>query len=157
MANKKYKLTDGNYWATDGIHDFGQNKTQREINAALVQADSELSGAINSLPVGKVYHVGTGQTYTTLRAGLEAATQQKNSVVYVHTGTYDLTQEFATELSGNMSSYTGLKPYNGVHIIGEAGAVVTAIFDTVDVNRYMFFSPFVAVSEHDGSQYAYCD
>ena len=49
MANKKYKLTDGNYWATDGIHDFGQNKTQREINAALVQADSDLSGAITSL------------------------------------------------------------------------------------------------------------
>ena len=48
MANKKYKLTDGNYWATDGIHDFGQNKTQREINAALVQADSDLSGAITS-------------------------------------------------------------------------------------------------------------
>ena len=47
MANKKYKLTDGTYWATDGIHDFGQNKTQREINAALVQADSDLSGAIN--------------------------------------------------------------------------------------------------------------
>lgn len=48
MANKKYKLTDGNYWATDGIHDFGQNKTQREINAALVQADSDLSGAITN-------------------------------------------------------------------------------------------------------------
>lgn len=49
MANKKYKLTDGNYWATDGIHDFGQNKTQREINAALVQADSDLSGAIDDI------------------------------------------------------------------------------------------------------------
>ena len=49
MANKKYKLTDGNYWATDGIHDFGQNKTQREINAALVQADSDLSGALNAI------------------------------------------------------------------------------------------------------------
>lgn len=48
MANKKYKLTDGNYWATDGIHDFGQNKTQREINAALVQADSDLSSAVTS-------------------------------------------------------------------------------------------------------------
>lgn len=150
MSNKKYKLANNDYWATDGVYDLGQSKTQRQIN-------SDVNSAINSLPVGKVFHVGTGQTYTTLRAGLEAATQQKNSVVYVHTGTYDLTQEFATELSGNMSSYTGLKPYNGVHIIGEAGAVVTAIFDTVDVNRYMFFSPFVAVSEHDGSQYAYCD
>lgn len=39
MANKKYKLTDGNYWATDGVYDFDQGKTQREVN-------SDLSGAI---------------------------------------------------------------------------------------------------------------
>lgn len=39
MANKKYKLTDGNYWATDGVYDFDQGKTQREVN-------SELSGAL---------------------------------------------------------------------------------------------------------------
>ena len=42
MANKKYKLTDGNYWATDGVYDFDQGKTQREVN-------SDLSGAINAL------------------------------------------------------------------------------------------------------------
>ena len=41
MANKKYKLTDGNYWATDGVYDFDQGKTQREVN-------SDLSGAITS-------------------------------------------------------------------------------------------------------------
>lgn len=69
MANKKYKLTDGNYWATDGIHDFGQNKTQREINAALVQADSDLSGAITTL-LGKDFEyrgeVDTGTDIDTL-------------------------------------------------------------------------------------------
>lgn len=64
MANKKYKLTDGNYWATDGIHDFGQNKTQREINAALVQADSDLSGAITSVEKGLAIIV-TGDTCST--------------------------------------------------------------------------------------------
>lgn len=42
MANKKYKLSDGNSWATDGIFDFGQNKTQRQIN-------SDLNGAITSV------------------------------------------------------------------------------------------------------------
>ena len=42
MANKKYKLSDGNSWATDGIFDFGQNKTQRQIN-------SDLNGAITSI------------------------------------------------------------------------------------------------------------
>ena len=42
MANKKYKLTDGNYWATDGVYDFDQGKTQREVN-------SDLSGAITNV------------------------------------------------------------------------------------------------------------
>ena len=42
MANKKYKLTDGNYWATDGVYDFDQGKTQREVN-------SDLSGAISAI------------------------------------------------------------------------------------------------------------
>ena len=40
MANKKYKLTDGDYWASDGVYDLGQSKTQRQIN-------SDLNGAIN--------------------------------------------------------------------------------------------------------------
>lgn len=33
MANKKYKLADNDYWATDGVYDFGQSKTQRQINS----------------------------------------------------------------------------------------------------------------------------
>ena len=50
MANKKYKLTDGNYWATDGVYDFDQTKTQREIN-------SDLNTAINNIML-----VSTGDT-----------------------------------------------------------------------------------------------
>ena len=41
MANKKYKLTDGNYWATDGVYDFDQGKTQREVNSDLIGAISD--------------------------------------------------------------------------------------------------------------------
>jgi len=66
MANKKYKLTDGNYWATDGIYDFGQTKTQREIN-------SDLNSAINS----KAEYVDLGvisqTTYPTIPAQIEQA------------------------------------------------------------------------------------
>jgi len=40
MSNKKYKLTDGNYWEASGIYDLDKNKTQREIN-------SDLSDALN--------------------------------------------------------------------------------------------------------------
>lgn len=42
MANKKYKLTDGDYWASDGVYDLGQSKTQRQIN-------SDLNTAINGI------------------------------------------------------------------------------------------------------------
>lgn len=42
MANKKYKLTDGNYWATDGVYDFDQGKTQREVNGDLIGAISKI-------------------------------------------------------------------------------------------------------------------
>lgn len=49
MANKKYKLADNDYWATDGVYDFGQSKTQRQINADLIQADSNLNGAISDV------------------------------------------------------------------------------------------------------------
>ena len=46
MANKKYKLADNDYWASDGVYDFGQSKTQRQINADLIQADSDLNDAM---------------------------------------------------------------------------------------------------------------
>lgn len=52
MANKKYKLTDGNYWATDGVYDFDQGKTQREVN-------SDLSGAINTIDFAHATQIST--------------------------------------------------------------------------------------------------
>ena len=55
MANKKYKLTDGNYWATDGVYDFDQTKTQREINGELSDAVSDLSTAIKAVVVSNAY------------------------------------------------------------------------------------------------------
>lgn len=47
MANKKWKLSDGDLWATDGVYDFGQSKTQRQIN-------SDLNGAITSDPSNRL-------------------------------------------------------------------------------------------------------
>ena len=38
------KLKDDRYIDTEGIYDFEQKKTQREINASLVQADNLKSG-----------------------------------------------------------------------------------------------------------------
>ena len=38
------RLKDGRYIDTDGVYDFEQKKTQKEINASLVQADNLKSG-----------------------------------------------------------------------------------------------------------------
>jgi len=62
MANKKYKLTDGNMWATDGIHDFGQNKTQRTINS---EVNSALGGKAptDHASTSTTYGKGTSSNY----------------------------------------------------------------------------------------------
>lgn len=53
MANKKYKLADNDYWASDGVYDFGQSKTQRQIN-------SDLNGAIDYNSLIGLKWVGDG-------------------------------------------------------------------------------------------------
>ena len=53
MANKKYKLTDGNYWATDGVYDFDQGKTQREVNSDLIGAITSVENGIAIVVNGK--------------------------------------------------------------------------------------------------------
>ena len=62
MANKKYKLTDGNMWATDGIHDLGQNKTQRTINS---EVNTALGGKAptNHASTSTTYGKGTSSNY----------------------------------------------------------------------------------------------
>ena len=132
------------------------------IQAHLTAAEDDIDELKTSLTtldneVGKEFHVGTGQTYTTLRAGIEAAVQKKNSKVIIHPGTYDLKTEFATELAQQtISQYTGNALYNGVHVIGMAGAIITAIFDGTESNIwqiYTMFSPFFAVSTHENNDY----
>lgn len=134
------------------VYDLTEDKTQDTINGEIKTSLTTLDNE-----VGKEFHVGTGQTYTTLRAGIEAAVQRKNSKVIVHPGVYNLKTEFATELAQQtISQYTGNALYNGVHVIGMAGAIITAIFDGTESNIwqiYTMFSPFFAVSTHDNNDY----
>lgn len=44
MANKKYKLSDSDYWETSGVYDITEGKTQREINAAKVPNTRTVNG-----------------------------------------------------------------------------------------------------------------
>lgn len=95
--------------------------------------------------IGNVYHIGVGQEYTTLREGLKAAIQERNSIVYVHDGTYDLAQEFATEIEANVpNSEFGIELEKDIHIIFSSGAYVTAEYTGAYNNIVMCFAPFMA-------------
>lgn len=98
---------------------------------------------VSDLPI---YEIGTGKKYTTLRAGIEAATKVRNADVYIYAGTYDLTQEFATELADSSYNHSfGLFLKNGVKLHFLAGSYVKAIVDMSsgdDVRILNWFSPF---------------
>lgn len=93
-----------------------------------------------------IYDVGAGRQYTTLRSAIEDAVKVRNAEVYIYAGTYDLTQEFATELAD--SSYNqsfGLFLTNGVKLHFLAGSYVKAIVDMSggdNVRILNWFSPF---------------
>lgn len=80
----------------------------------------------------KEFHVGSDQEYTTLRAGIAAATNTNNATVYVHSGTYDLKQEFASEIAAHTESHCGIRLGNGVHVIFYNGAKVICNLESSD-------------------------
>lgn len=90
----------------------------------------------------KVYYVGSNREYTTLRAGINEAIKYKNSIVYVDPETFDLTQEFAAEISAQGTTQYGIKLENGVHIIFSPGAVVNALYQGTVQNVVRYFAPF---------------
>lgn len=89
----------------------------------------------------KEFHVGSGYTYTRLRDGIAEAIKYKNSVVYVHEGTYNLASEFSEELTENPSSTYGIKLSNNVTVIFLGGSYVTAKIP-LDNTRRTYFNPF---------------
>lgn len=106
----------------------------------------------NPLPtVVPTIHIGSGQTYTTMRAGIAAAYAANNAEVVVHPGTYDLITEFSDAISSTMNK-TGLPLGKGMHVYFMEGAKVTANFDnsggTYDATTwrriYDYFNPFYA-------------
>ena len=153
------KINDGA--VTTAKIDDGAVTTVKIDDGAVTYAklDSQLADGLDLLAENTPleFHVGVGQEYTTLRAGIEAALQGKNNKVIIHPGTYDLTSEFAAELAQpSITTYTGNALYNGIHVIGLAGAIITALFTGNESNIsqiYNMFSPFFAVSTHDNNDY----
>lgn len=90
---------------------------------------------------------GAGKKYTRLRDAIQEACKKPNMTVKVYPGTYDLKEEFKTEIENH--SGTGIRLSNDVHILFMSGAKSTAIFDDYDSWIYEHFEPFG--SQGDGS------
>ena len=89
----------------------------------------------------KEFHIGANQEYTTLKAGIAEAIKYPDSIVYVHSGVYDLTTEFAAEIAAASGS-PGITLANNVHVIFMAGSYVKALFAQSSEWISTYFEPF---------------
>lgn len=112
-------------------------------------------------PLEKTIHIGANQQYTRLRDGFAAAIASPNSNVIVHSGSYDLTTEFADEIANHTAR--GIPLGNGIKATFMAGAYVTANFDNTDRWIYDNFQPFYSTGDFtindlniDASNCRYC-
>ena len=110
------------------------------------QAWAAWSDITNSNTRSEIVECGAGKTYTRLRDAIAKGVELGCTVV-VYAGTYDLTSEFASEISAAVSGQTGIPLSNGVHVKFMAGAYVTAVFDTFNSWAYSNFSPFYTVGD----------
>ena len=99
-------------------------------------------------------HIGTGQAYTTLKAGFDAA-WAKNVDIYVHGGTYDIIQEFGDSYFENFSSTsvrngilvggqirTGSAVHDSTRVFFANNAKVVCKYTGNNASVYQYFSPF---------------
>lgn len=112
---------------------------------------SKTWGNWQTIYAGNHMNIGTGTDLTTLRNGIANAmalsSEERPVIVHVQPGDYDLAEEFGiNELTSAPTSQIGIAIGNGIHIIFESGANITAINNHTDsdihtaINTY--FSPF---------------
>lgn len=91
----------------------------------------------------KEIYIGADKEYTTLRSGIAEAIKHNGAIVIVFAGEYDLTSEFATEISEHSGTrQIGIELANDVHVIFMSGAYVKALFPTSSTWIDTYFSPF---------------
>ena len=89
-----------------------------------------------------VVSIGSGKEYTSLREGIRVAVQRGDTDVYIYAGQYDLTTEFATEITAEAETPCGIYLGNGVHLHFLQGSHVYANFNSNNTWAMQWFSPF---------------
>ena len=106
-----------------------------------------ISEEINSLSSGPVFYCGSGRTLSTLKAGIEKATQFMNATLYVDAGEYDLIAEFGDTYFENLnagSTLSGLTLKNNIHVIFAPNSKVISNYLGDNEFAQSLYSPFNA-------------
>lgn len=114
-----------------------------ELNTTIPTADY-LNYLIDK-KTNRIIHCGENQEFTKLKDAIEEGVKLKNTIIYVHSGVYDLISEFGSDYFQNLddsSEKAGLWLYNDIHIIFDVNSKVICNYTGNNgfVNR--FFSPF---------------
>ena len=95
--------------------------------------------------------VGIDCDYTTLKDAVDFANSNKNTTIFIKSGTYDIISEFGddymTSISESDNNYKGLQIGNGVKIIGKGIVLLTANYAGNNDYAKAKFSVFNIVSD----------
>ena len=90
----------------------------------------------------KVFHVGSNRDITSLKDGIEIATQYDNAILYVDEGIYNLVEEFGQSYLDGTTSDKGLILKNNIHVIFSPKSKVTFNYNGNNSHIHKNFSPF---------------
>ena len=115
-------------------------------NSSEIENYKPYSISINGLN-NNVFYVGSNRSITSLKEGIETASEILNATLYVDPGTYDLIDEFGSSYFENFTasqSNVGLVLKNNIHVIFSPQAKVVCHYQGNNENVQKRFSPFNA-------------
>jgi len=120
MANKKYKLSDSDYWEASGVYDITEGKTQREINAAKVPTSRTVNGkALSSNITLSSEDIGddSGAGGANVKASLAALKGSLNTIENLDLSSITMQSGYSLAGGANVARYNaGRKQLNIVSI-----------------------------------------
>ena len=108
-----------------------------------ITAHTPIADAMRS----KVFYCGPTREITTLKEGIETATQYMDSTLYVDPGVYDLVSEFGQDWFDNLDSLwtlVGLRLKNRIHVIFSPNSKVISHYTGSNQYAQSLYSPFNA-------------
>ena len=151
ILNGVVKIVESNNSGISGmaiinIDTLDSDNETPELNSVKVSDNFEPFNYWNA-GIKKDYYVGEGKEYARLRDAIADAIVTNGSKVFVCGGTYNLLEEFATEIAAGPTSQIGICLDNDVEVIFQDGAKVTCLYAEANENINQFLSPFYSGSK----------